>query len=166
MMETVANQLGLEAEQIMLPVDHLLLPEAEALPALIVVQLPNGMTHFVIVWRRHGPLLQVMDPAIGRRWVAARQFLAEVFRHTVAVSAADWREFAASDSFQSSLAARLRRIGLSSAQAKKLSSCALREPGWRAIARLDAATRFVASLVEAGGIGRGAQVRAAGRAVL
>ncbi len=32
-METVANQLGLEAEQIMLPVDHLLLDEAKTLPA-------------------------------------------------------------------------------------------------------------------------------------
>ncbi|HWD98965.1 MAG TPA: cysteine peptidase family C39 domain-containing protein, partial [Bryobacteraceae bacterium] len=157
MMEAIANQLGLEAEQIMLPVDHLLLPEAEALPALVVVQLPNGMTHFVIVWRRHGPLLQVMDPAIGRRWVPARQFLAEVFRHTIAVSAIDWREFAATDSFQSSLSARLRRIGVSSTQANRLSSSALQEPGWRAIARLDAATRFVTSLVEAGGIGCGAK---------
>src|SRR5205807_10552177 len=40
-MEAVANQLGLEAEQIMLPADHLFLPEVEALPALVVVQLPN-----------------------------------------------------------------------------------------------------------------------------
>jgi len=157
MMEAVANQLGLEADQIMLPVDHLLLPEAEALPALVVVQLPNGMTHFVILWRRHGPLLQVMDPAIGRRWIPVTQFITEVFRHTMVVSAVDWREFAASGTFQSSLAARLRRIGVSATQAKRLSSSTDREPGWRAIARLDAATRFVTSLVEAGGIRRGAK---------
>ena len=61
--EEVAVQLGLEAEQIMLPVDHLLLPEAHALPAIVVVQLPNGLTHFVVAWRRHGRFVQVMDQA-------------------------------------------------------------------------------------------------------
>src|SRR6185503_4555684 len=57
-LEKVAAQLGLEAEQVMLPEDHLLLPEATALPAIVVVRTPNGATHFVVVWRRHGPLVQ------------------------------------------------------------------------------------------------------------
>ncbi|MBV8809949.1 MAG: ATP-binding cassette domain-containing protein [Acidobacteriaceae bacterium] len=154
-MEVVANQLGLEAQQIMLPVDHLLLREAQALPALVVVQLPNGMTHFVIVWRRHGPLLQVMDPAVGRRWIPARQFAADVFRHSIAVSATDWREFAASDSFQSALSARLRGIGIPPGQTKRLCSYALDQPGWQALAILDASTRFLTSLLQAGGVSRG-----------
>jgi ABC-type bacteriocin/lantibiotic exporter with double-glycine peptidase domain len=38
-LEEVANQLGLDAEQVMLPLDHLLLPESRALPALLVVRL-------------------------------------------------------------------------------------------------------------------------------
>src|ERR1041384_3449131 len=46
--EAVAVQLGLEAEQVMLPVDHLLLPEAQALPAILVVRQVNDLTHFVI----------------------------------------------------------------------------------------------------------------------
>src|ERR1051325_10721650 len=50
-LEAIAVQLGLEAEQIMVPVDHVLLSEANALPALIVVRLPNGFTHFVVAWR-------------------------------------------------------------------------------------------------------------------
>src|SRR5437588_2618133 len=49
-MEDVANQLGLEAEQIVIPVDHVLVAEAEALPAIAVVRLPNGLTHFVVAW--------------------------------------------------------------------------------------------------------------------
>ncbi len=61
-LEDIAGQLGLDAEQIMLPVDMLLLSEADALPALVVVRQPNGFTHFVVLWRRHGPLVQVMDP--------------------------------------------------------------------------------------------------------
>src|ERR1700692_4480374 len=49
-MEEIAGQLGLEAEQVMMPVDHLFLPEARALPAIMVVRQPNGLTHFVVVW--------------------------------------------------------------------------------------------------------------------
>ena len=150
--ETVANELGLEAEQIMLPVDHLLLPEAKALPAIVVVTLPNGMTHFVVVWRRHGNLLQVMDPAVGRRWLPARQFVSEIYRHTMAVPAADWREFAASDDFQVPLRARLANLGIAKKAIDKLTGEALAGNGWRELAVLDAATRLLASLDAARGL--------------
>src|SRR5512137_2198309 len=80
-MEEIAGQLGLEVEQTVLPLDHLLLPEERALPAIVVVTLPNGMTLLVVAWRRHGPLVQLMDPALGRRWMSARQFLREVYPH-------------------------------------------------------------------------------------
>ncbi|MGH8567298.1 MAG: cysteine peptidase family C39 domain-containing protein, partial [Gammaproteobacteria bacterium] len=66
-LEELAKQLGLDVEQIMLPLDHLLLAESDTLPALVVVKLPTGFTHFVVVWRRHGRFVQVMDPASGRR---------------------------------------------------------------------------------------------------
>src|ERR1043165_4211015 len=62
--EVVARELGLGAEQVMLPPDYLLLDPA-ALPAVVVVRVPSGYTHFVLVWRRVGPWLQVMDPASG-----------------------------------------------------------------------------------------------------
>jgi ATP-binding cassette subfamily B protein len=150
--ETVANELGLEAEQIMVPVDHLLLPEAKALPAIVVVTLPNGMTHFVVIWRRHGNLLQVMDPAVGRRWLPARQFAAEVYCHTMAVPAADWREFAASDDFQVPLRARLGHLGITKTVIAELADEALAGDGWRELAALDAATRLLASLDAARGL--------------
>jgi ABC-type bacteriocin/lantibiotic exporter with double-glycine peptidase domain len=54
-LEEAAVQLGLEAEQMMLPVDHLLLPEAQALPALVVVRLPGGATHFKDSTSAYGP---------------------------------------------------------------------------------------------------------------
>src|SRR6266404_9774545 len=88
--EEIAGQLGLEAEQTMLPVDHLLLEEAQALPALVVVRQPNGLTHFVVAWRRHGPLVQVMDPATGRRWVSGRRLLEELHVHTATVPASSF----------------------------------------------------------------------------
>src|ERR1700726_790073 len=60
--EELANRLGLEAEQIVIPVDHIAVSEARALPAMTVVRLPTGLTHFVVAWRRHGRRLQIMDP--------------------------------------------------------------------------------------------------------
>ena len=47
-LEQVSGLLGLEAEQVMEPVDHLLLSESEALPAIAVVVQPGGLTHFVL----------------------------------------------------------------------------------------------------------------------
>jgi len=40
--EEVANQLGLQAEQIMLPADHVLIEDARALPGIAVVVLPTA----------------------------------------------------------------------------------------------------------------------------
>ncbi len=151
-MEMVANQLGLKAEQIMLPADHLLLPESKALPALVVVQLPNGLTHFVVVWRRHGNMLQLMDPAVGRRWVRSSRFRNEIFTHAMAAPASDWRDFAASEEFQAALRRRLRQIGISGSSSEKLTQQARLDAGWRALASLDAGVRLMESLIKAGGV--------------
>ena len=151
-METVANQLGLEAEQIMLPVEHLLLPEAKALPAIVVVTLSNGLTHFVVVWRRFGNWLQVMDPAVGRRWVSCRQFAGEVYSHSMPVGAADWREFAVSEDFQLALRARLRGLGIKGEELRRLTERVVRQEGWQELAALDAGTRLLTSLAQAGGL--------------
>ena len=153
--ESVANQLGLEAEQIMLPADHLLLLESKALPAIVVVKLASGLTHFVVLWRRCGPLLQVMDPATGRRWVHASEFLRDVYAHTIPVAAADWRAFASSDSFQTSLRERMRALGISEQEITKRMAHALADAQWHGLATLDAAVRLVAFLSGAGSLAKG-----------
>src|SRR5262249_22209381 len=90
--EEIAGQLGLEVEQTVLPVDHLLLKEARALPALVVVRQPNGLTHFVVAWRRHGALMQLMDPATGRRWISVGEFRNELYVHEIPIPASYWRQ--------------------------------------------------------------------------
>ena len=57
-LEEVANQLGLDAEEVMLPIDHVVLPEAKALPAIIVTLTAGGRPHFVVLWKRLGPFVQ------------------------------------------------------------------------------------------------------------
>jgi hypothetical protein len=157
-LEGIARQLGLAAEQEMLPVDHLLLPEAAALPALLVVRQPNGFTHFVLVWRRHGPLVQVMDPAVGRRWLSCRQLLDEVYVHEQRIPAAAWRDWAVSAAFRQPLTHRIRRLGIGRDTATLIAQAAA-APGWRALARLDAATRLIEALMQGSGVRRGREAR-------
>jgi len=156
-LEEVAVQFGLEAEQVMLPVDHVLLPEVQALPALVVVQLPSGVTHFVVAWRRHGHVVQLMDPATGRRWPTCQRFLHELYVHTMPFPAAVWREWATSEDCLGTLRRRMTWLGLSGAAVTGLVEAALLALGWRPLAALDASTRMVAALVCAGGLRRGRQ---------
>ena len=148
-LETLARTVGLDAEQVMMPADHLLLPESEALPAIVVVRLPSGLMHFVVVWRVHGAWVQVMDPARGRRWLRKAAFLREVYVHTMKIPAESFREWAGSDGFLLPLRRRLARLGLADG-GEALVAAATGDPTWRGLAALDAAVRTVSALVEAG----------------
>ncbi len=150
----IAGQLGLDAEQIMIPADHLLLPSAEALPALAVVTLPNGFAHFVVVWRTHGPLVQVMDPATGRRWCTRQRLVDDLLIHSLPVPATDWREWAGSDEAVEPLRDRLSALGAARA-GERIVASALDDPGWQALAALDAAVRMVDAMVRSGALARG-----------
>ncbi|MCP4127136.1 MAG: ATP-binding cassette domain-containing protein [Gammaproteobacteria bacterium] len=156
-MEDVAVQLGLDAEQVMVPADHLLLPETQTLPAIVVVRLPNGLTHFVVVWRLHGPVIQMMDPGTGRLWRTHRQFLGELYIHTHPVPVQGWREWAGSEGFCDPLLHRMARTGLDEKYAEQLIENALADPGWYSIAALDASTRMVDALIRADGLDRGSE---------
>ena len=150
--EEVANRLGLRAEQIMLPADHVLLDEAHVLPAIAVVVLPNGVTHFLIVWRRFGRFVELMDPSVGRRWVRAERFLADLYVHKQRVAPEDWREYAGSDDFLAPLRRRLSALGI---EGDRCTQGAAEDPGWESLAALDAAVRMAASLVDSRAIERG-----------
>jgi Peptidase C39 family len=120
MLETVAVQIGLNAEQILVPVDHLFLPETAALPALVVMRQPGGALHFVVAWRRHGRVVQIMDPGTGRRWPTCRRFLDDLYVHTQAVPAAAWRAWAETDTFLGGLRRRWAALGIARAEAERL----------------------------------------------
>jgi len=153
--EDLAVQLGLQAEQVMLPVDHLLLPEAKALPAVVVVRLPNGLTHFVVVWNQLGKFIQVMDPSTGRRWPTWESFLNEIYIHSFPVPAQSWRDWAGTEGLLAPLRRRLSDLKIESQTIDQLINTALKDPGWRSLATLDAATRMVTSIVRSKGINPG-----------
>jgi ABC-type bacteriocin/lantibiotic exporter with double-glycine peptidase domain len=151
-MDEIANLLGLETEETMLPADHLLLPEARALPAIAVVKTPNGNHHFIVIWSVAGPWVQVMDPAEGRHWIRRSALFDRLYLHYERVPAAAWRRWVAEREFLDTLDARLAALAIPRPDRERLCARALASPGWQPISALDAATRMTASLVENGAV--------------
>lgn len=162
-LEEVAGTLGLDAEQVVVPIDHVALPSAGCLPAIAVVSAGRGVLHFVVLWRRLGPWVQIMDPARGRWWATVAQVEALLHRHDHPVDAGDWVAWARTDELQHPLAERLAALGIPRATADGWRSAAT-EPA--AIAGLDAATRWVTDLVRRGALRAGPEAEGALRAVL
>ncbi|MCP3169272.1 ATP-binding cassette domain-containing protein [Myxococcus qinghaiensis] len=153
-LDEVANQLGLDSEQVMLPLDHVVVPEAKALPAIIVTLSAGGRPHFVVLWNRIGPFVQVMDPAAGRHWTLISTLLGHLYQHTTSVPATGWREWAGSEEAVATFERRLLNLG--STQARALVARALEDTGYLSIARLDAACRASEAMIRAGAVRRGA----------
>ncbi|NPD28936.1 ATP-binding cassette domain-containing protein [Corallococcus exiguus] len=152
-LDEVANQLGLDSEQVMLPLDHVVVPEAKALPAIIVTLSAGGRPHFVVLWNRVGPFIQVMDPAAGRHWTRISTLLSHLYQHTTSVPATGWREWAGSEEAVATFERRLLELG--ETQARALVARALEDPGHLSIARLDAACRASEAMIRAGAVRRG-----------
>jgi len=149
-LEEVASSLGLAAEQVMLPVDHLLLPSARTLPAILVVRLPSGLVHFVVVWRKRLGGVEIMDPVAGRRGLSERALLGQVHVHRHSVSAKAWREWASGEEFLVGLRQRMEQFGAPPTRISELMGEALADPGWFSLAALDAAVRTAATLSKHG----------------
>jgi ATP-binding cassette subfamily B protein len=158
-LEEVAKQLGLDAEQTMLPADHLLALGNTAMPALAVVRLPSGVTHFSVLWRRHGALVQVMDPGTGRRYLSSSQLLEDLYIHTMSIPAAAWREWAGSEEFARAVSVLIGRLGVKAGDARELLSRAAADESWRSLAALDAAVRMTGALIRAGAVRTGTDAR-------
>lgn len=141
-LEEVAGELGLEVEQVVVPNDHLLFDSS---PLLVTLDLPEGGTHFAVVWRRIGQRVQLMDPARGRSWMRREALLRQLHRVELPVAADAFRSYAGSAAFIEPLRARLLEHTSRSRVARLLDD-ALRDPTYRALSLLDAATRAVSDL--------------------
>ena len=155
--EKVAQELGLEARQVLISIEQLAETPDRMLPAVLIVRLSDGANHFIVAWRRLGAWIQIMDPANGRRWVRLRRLLDDLYIHGVQAEAEAWREWAGSAAFTEPLVARLRALGLKRARADVVLERALEDPNWRGLAGLDAAERATRSIVSAGGARRGSE---------
>jgi ABC-type bacteriocin/lantibiotic exporter with double-glycine peptidase domain len=145
-LETMAQMLGIDATQQVVPADLVLLPTSACLPAIAVLRMPDGAPHFVVLWSVHGPLVQIMDPAAGRIWMHRRRFLSSLYIHEQSITTEMWREWSTSQVFIAGLEARMRALGT--------------EPRpWSDRAHLDAALRLALTLYEAGKLKRGSEAK-------
>lgn len=154
-MRDVAERLGLDVDTVMMPRDSVLVPEASALPAIVVLRNPDGLLHFVLAWNQIGSFVQVMDPGRGRSWISEKRLLEQLSEHTLELPTARWREWAGGDDFRAPLLAKMRALGIAGSECARLFEDASRDPSPWSLAALDAATRFVRNLVDAGAVPRG-----------
>lgn len=154
-LQETADRLGLEAAQVMVPKDSLLIPETACLPAIIFLINPDGLLHFVTLWNKLGPWVQVMDPARGRVWMKEQDLLDKVATPTLMLPKTRWRDWAGGDDFGQPLLAKMRQVGVAAAKAAALLASANADTTVKSLAALDAATRMAGSLVKAGALARG-----------
>jgi ATP-binding cassette subfamily B protein len=144
-LEELALRYGLDAEQVMLPNDFLLDSDTGHLPCIAVVTLPNGLTHFVVIWRRRLGWYEVMDPSRGRCWMRRGELAAALYQHEVEVATDDWLTYARSAEFQTTLRRKLANLSIAAHTAAALLD-ELANRSWQYAARLDAALRMCGSL--------------------
>lgn len=154
-LEEIANQAGLDAEQILVPAEHLIREKSKNLPGIAVIKLPNGNTHFLVIWSVIKNFVQVMDPAKGRRWIPKKEFFKDLYIHRHPIPAERWKKYAFSTSFISDLTDRMIELGISSETANSYIEIAKKSNTWKSIATLDASVRLVSTMVESQGILRG-----------
>lgn len=147
----LAADLGLEPVQTLVPVDHLTLPEALPLPAILVTALPDGQNHFVLLWRRVGPWIQLLDPAVGRRWLRWDALLPDVYRHHMVLPPETFGAWLQSPAFAGGLAARC--------DALKLGDLLETVADLDSALALDTAVRTAQTLADARALKRGAEAR-------
>jgi len=152
---TIATDLGLDVEQVLIPADHLEHSWDALLPGVLVVQGLSAMHHFVVAWRERSGVVQVMDPSLGRRIRRSSELIRECSTHTFEVPEQDWRQWARGPQGIRLVLHRLKDLG--HADPASVVEEALKDPTWVALGALDASLRMVQSWRQAGALKKGPQ---------
>ena len=152
----LGSELGLRSHEVLIAKDNFLLPSARCLPAIVVTRSAGGSLHFIVVWRRVGRFVQILDPGSGRRWLRQEALLELLPEIPLPVSMRRWRRWAGSSDSIGPLRTRLHDLGVRSGRARALLEEAAADPEFGGFARLDAALRMLQALVNSAALRRGA----------
>jgi ABC-type bacteriocin/lantibiotic exporter with double-glycine peptidase domain len=163
--EELACELGLKAQQVLVPLNQFELPESAITPSILVTKLPNGLTHFIVVWRSLGPWVQIMDPSSGRQWISWESLKNRVYRHRMPLEKTVWLNWASSDDFKQATQRRLQKLGITESeittQLQKLQPDSKREnhsDHWLVIASFDAALTWAEVLHQCKALNKGQEL--------
>lgn len=140
-LEVAARARGLDAEQTVQPLEHLLGPEAQLLPAIAVVHDDLQAKQFFLLWNLRDGRVQVLDARGSCWWLPPVELLARLYVHEMEVDRRDAAAYLHTEAFLAPLRCRLLERGLSPAVVDSLIGAAEGDPGWRRIATLDALER-------------------------
>jgi hypothetical protein len=147
-LEDVAVKYGLEAGSVIVPAEHVLLPEAKMLPAIVIVDGDEDSQDFVVAWRLDGDRVLLMHPEDGVKWAPRADVAKSLHEHEMAMPLDEYREALAAPAYLDALVARAVALGVDAASARALVDRAAADPGWRGLGAVDATIR---RLVERGG---------------
>jgi len=111
-LEIAAHACGVLFTKMTLPPDALMCGQFNCLPAIAVIDLPDGRTRPIVLWRFHGPLIQTMDPSFGRAWTAQRAVARTLHVDEHRAPAAGWEEKLNSPEFALTLEQRMRALSV------------------------------------------------------
>ena len=111
-LEDVADKYGLDVAQLIVPREHVLMPDAKLLPAILILDGAEEAREFVLAWRLDGDRVEIMSPVDGRKWVDRAEVQQGLYLHEMPVPPEDWQETASSAEFRDALRGRLVALGV------------------------------------------------------
>jgi hypothetical protein len=139
-MEEAAPEYGLLVAQIVEHPDTLFSPEANLLPAIVI--LTNGESnHMLLLWEFEGDKIEALDPAKGRVFLTAEEIKEHLLIYSQATPTTIYREWACGKDYLRRIQDWAHRLELSDEQAVTLQQQACKTTDWNPIAVLDAKLR-------------------------
>jgi ATP-binding cassette subfamily B protein len=140
-LEDAAEKYGLDATQLIVPREHVLMADAKLLPAILILDGAEESREFVLAWRIDGDRVEIMSPVDGRKWVDRAEVQRGLYLHEMPVAPEDWQETSASPELRDALRVRMVTLGVERAAAQALLDKAAADATWRGLGALDAAIR-------------------------
>jgi ABC-type bacteriocin/lantibiotic exporter with double-glycine peptidase domain len=150
-LEELCIGLGMDAYQEIAPLGDAVEILTSRAPCVAVVTTATNACHFIVIWRRLGSWIQIMDPARGRRWVHREELARTLHVHHQPFDDETFGQWLPTTAWFELLQRRLRRLGA-------LALLGANAPA-KHIGALDAAARVVERLVARGAIPGSAKAR-------